>query len=82
MNQKTLTTIGLGILAVIGFLTLALESGVLPWAIILGLLTSAVMLLWLREWKSACLAGGGVAFVIVSFGILALLSPGWYRDLM
>lgn len=82
MGEKdVLTVVGLVIAALV-FVALAFESGVLPWAILLGLVTSAAALLGVRQWKPACAAGGGVAVVVSVFGIWAMVSPGWYQGLL
>lgn len=82
MDEKTIGTVVGGIVAALVVLWLVIQSGVLLWAIFLGVIVSAVTLLLRRELRTA-VAAGGITTVLVSFlGVLAMMSPGWYRSLL
>lgn len=82
MDQKTFLTIFAGILGVLVILGLVFESGVLPLALLLGSIAFGVTLLVSREWKISAIVGGGTAAVVSIFGVWAMLSPGWYQNLL
>ena len=70
---------------VVGGLTgvvLIVASGVLPWAITGGVVSSGATFAVSRQWKGALAAGIAVAVIISLFGVMAMLSPGWYRDVL
>ena len=64
------------------WLVLAIESGSLAWAIIVGMSASGLTFAVSRQWTNALSAGAVVATIISVFGIAAMLSPGWYRGLL
>ena len=64
------------------WLVLAAASGSLPWAIFGGLSASGVTMVASRQWTNALTVGAVVAIVISAFGIAAMLSPGWYKDVL
>ena len=61
---------------------MAIQSGVIPLAILLGAITSVVWFAVSREWKSSLVAGGTVAIAIMVVGILNVLFPGWHSDML
>ena len=63
------------------FLFVAFTSGVMPWAILFGAITSVGWFAISREWKPALGAGSGVAGAIMVIGILNVLTPGWFTTL-
>lgn len=64
------------------WVALTVASGSLSWAIIGGLGASGVALAISRQWKSALAAGVVVSVAISVFGVIAMLSPGWYTSLL
>ena len=64
------------------WLVLAASSGSLLWAIFGGLGASGVTMVTSRQWTNALAAGAVVAIVISVFGIAAMLSPGWYKNVL
>lgn len=60
----------------------AIQSGLLPWAFLLGILTFAATLVLSRDLKLASGAGGMVAMLITMIGVANVLSPGWHQDLL
>ena len=69
----------IAIVAALWFISMVIESGVLPWAIAGGFVTASLALWISRQWNVALSAGATVAVVAVVLGVLATASPGWYR---
>ena len=82
MDEKTIVTIVVGIVAILVVLSLVVQSGVLPWAIFAGVIALVVTLLVSRELKAAAAAGGITSAAVSFFGVLAMMSPGWYQSLL
>lgn len=64
------------------WLVLVVASGSLPWAIIGGIGASSLTFAVSRQWTNALIVGAIVATIISVFGIVAMLSPAWYRSLV
>ena len=71
----------IGIVAVIIWLYAVIESGLLPLAIGLGIVTFAATLAVSRQWMLGLWAGGYVTVAIAVIGALNVLAPGWYQNL-
>lgn len=67
------------IVAAMWFISLVVQSGVLPWAIAGGIATASLALWISRQWSVALSAGATVAVVAVVLGVVSTVSPGWYR---
>ena len=61
---------------------LAAASGVMPWAIFAGAGTFLLTGIGLREWYAAVIAGVVATGIVSVLGIVAMLSPGWYKGLL
>ena len=68
-----------GAVAAIWFISVVVQSGVLPWAIVGGIATASLALWISRQLGVALSAGAAVAAVTVVLGALSTVSPGWYR---
>ena len=64
------------------WLVLAVASGSLPWVITGGLGASGLTLAVSRQWMNALAVGAVVAIIISAFGIAAMFSPGWYKEVL
>ena len=64
------------------WMVLATASGSLPWAIIGGFATSGLAFAVSRQWKNTLALGVFAAGVISVLGVMAMLSPGWYKNLL
>ena len=73
---------GLGLVFTVGLGLLGLHSGVLPWAIAGSVAVAGVVLWYTREWRTAAIAGGSTAAVVLLLGGMSVLSPGWYQSLL
>ena len=60
----------------------AIQSGVIPWAILFGTLAFVAALWLFRQWQPALWTGGSVAGAITAIGILNVLAPGWHQNLI
>ena len=78
-NVGPITAIGIGTLVI---LILVIDSGVLPLAIFLGLVIFGATWFASRDLRTSALAGGGTTGVVSLLGVLAMLSPGWYQNLL
>ena len=81
-NQKNIGPIIAGGLGALAILALVFESGVLPLAIFLGLVAFGATWFASRDLKTSALTGGGTTGVASLLGVLAMLSPGWYQNLL
>ena len=72
----------IGFTAVAVFVGAAILSGLLPLALLSGVLVFTVVLACTRELLPASWAGGGVAVLITMIGVLNVLSPGWHQSLL
>lgn len=61
---------------------LTAASGSLPWAIAGGLGASGLALAISRQGMNSLAVGAVVAILISAFGVLSMISPGWYRGLL
>ena len=82
MDEKLLGQTFVGIIGTVIVVALAAASGVLPWAILAGGVTSLSVGMVLREWIAAVIAGAFMTVVVSAFGIASMLSPGWYQGLV
>lgn len=84
MSKQYEQGVGTLMVAIVGVLLffVAIQSGVVPWAILLGAITSGVWFAASREWKQALAAGGSIACVVMLFGILNVLLPGWHGEVL
>ena len=71
-----------GMMAVVVLVSLAVWSGVLPWAFFGGVAAALVVYLVTRAWDIAFGVGFAIAALILLLGIVSLVSPGWYQDLI
>ena len=81
MDEKTMEQTILGAIGIVIVVALAAASGVLPWAILAGGVTSLSIGMVLREWIAAVIAGASMTAAVSAFGIASMLSPGWYEGL-
>ena len=80
-NTRVEDRFAAGLVGAAFLLALIIESGILPWAVLAGTGISAVVLLVRRAWREALFAGGATAAVVVFFGVLTTISPGWFTSL-
>ncbi len=78
-GDDRLVAIGLGIGVIL--VLLAVTSGVLPWAILGGVVVAGVAYWQTYEWETAGIAGAIAAGAILLIGGMSVLSPGWYQGL-
>ena len=82
MEEQAIQRYSFEIAGVVFLLALALASGVLPWAILAGVLALVVAYLFTQDLKQSLtwsLISGGVVAIL---GIMAMFSPGWYKTLL
>ena len=78
MEGKTVGAVAAGLVLFL----LAVQSGVLLWAILAGIVIGSTVFFVSRDWKAASTTGVFVTVVISAFGIVSMLSPGWYKTLL
>ena len=61
------------------FVFAAIQSGLLPWALLFGVVVFAAVLIYTREFQLASMAGVIVAGLIAGIGVFNVLAPGWYN---
>ncbi len=71
-----------GVFGIVILVAFVVASGVMPWVILAGAVTSLSLGIVSREWLGAFVLGVVVAGVISVFGIVAMVSPGWYKGLL
>ena len=57
-------------------------SGVLPLAILIGIVAGVLTLALTREYQAAAVIGSVVFFTVSAIGIATMISPEWYRGLL
>ena len=72
----------IGFTAVVVFVGAAILSGLLPLALLSGVVVFTVVFACTRELQPASWAGGGVAALITLIGVANVLSPGWHQNLL
>ena len=74
--------VALGIPALVVFVFLAFQSGILLWAGGAGVVTLVGVLVSSGRWQPALATACGVTFIVSLLGIMAMISPGWYLSLL
>ena len=81
-EQEFLLVSAVGFVAVSVFAIAAIQSGLLYWAFLFGVLAFTATLVLSRDLKLASGAGGIVAVLITMIGVANVLSPGWHQSLL
>ena len=79
MNRRTEQEVGLGLVAVVVFVAAAIQSGLLPWAFLSGVVVFTVVLIYSRALQPAIWTGGSAAVLVTLIGVLNVLAPGWHN---
>lgn len=79
-DEEAFWLFGLALVVFLGLL--AVVNGVLPWAIAGGVVVAGVVLWYTREWRTAGIAGGLAAAVILLLGGMSVMFPGWYQGVL
>ena len=61
---------------------LIVSSGILLWAIAIGVAAAVAVYLVTRELASALSWGLSTAMCVLMLGAMSVLSPGWYQSLL
>ncbi len=67
---------------VLAWVILIAASGSLQWVIIGGVAASGLAFIVSRQWKRAATTGVAATIIISALGIMAMISPGWYKNLL
>ena len=78
MNEKAV----FGLIPGFVLIVLAIQSGILWWAIPAGIVSAATVFYFSRNLQATAIAGATVVAGISWIGIADLLSPGWYNTLL
>ena len=81
MDEKLVRQTFAGVVGMVMLIALAAASGVLPWALFVGLGASLAVGVISRKLIASLIAGAIVTAVVSAFGIASMLSPGWYEGL-